>query len=211
MAFTPTSVQDSIGREYVYHLHASRVSFSASLRLISRFLPRIFGKPSKEQSPLVHSYHLKSQKVMQMKSQLPQYTYESLKPGEIRLLKPANPDDGLSWTIEIASIDAASLEFDALSYTWGSQSQTFPIACNGLAMRVHHNLHTTLPYLARRSGNWATRPIWVDAVCINQADNDEKQVQIRLMNTLYRRAKKVWVWLGCASLRCRHISHAPLR
>jgi len=83
---------------------------------------------------------------MQLKSQLPQYTYESLKPSEIRLLKPANPDNGLSWTIEIASIDAAYLEFDALSYTWGSKSQTIPIACNGLAMRVHHNFQGCIPH-----------------------------------------------------------------
>jgi hypothetical protein len=33
-------------------------------------------------------------------------------------------------------------------------------------------------------------------VCINQADQEEKMVQIREMNRVYRQAKKVWVWLG---------------
>jgi hypothetical protein len=41
-------------------------------------------------------------------------------------------------------------------------------------------------------------PIWIDAVCINQGDQEEKMVQIRLMNQVYRRARKVWVWLGLA-------------
>lgn len=44
------------------------------------------------------------------------------------------------------------------------------------------------------------RPIWVDAVCINHKDKDEKRGQIQLMNMLYRRVKYIWVWLDLAPL-----------
>lgn len=66
-------------------------------------------------------------------------------------------------------------------------------------MNVHLNLHSALPFLARRAGNVVPPPIWVDAVCINQNDEEEKVVQIRMMNRIYRRAQSVWVWLGCVA------------
>jgi hypothetical protein len=130
---------------------------------------------------------------------LPAYTYTALNCGEIRLLKPADTCSGHAWNMEIISLDAAELEFDALSYTWGSQNETYPIVCNNHSMRVHHNLFSALPFLAQRTGAAPSRSIWVDAVCINQADEEEKDIQIQLMNTLYRRAKQVWVWLGCGT------------
>jgi hypothetical protein len=132
-------------------------------------------------------------------SEVPAFEYTALKLGEIRLLRPASDQDGYSWSLETVRLEAAELEFDALSYTWGSQMKTYPIVCNSRSMRVHHNLYSALPYLARRTGVIVTRPIWVDAVCINQSDEDEKRIQIQLMSTLYRKAKQVWVWLGCGT------------
>lgn len=39
---------------------------------------------------------------------------------------------------------------------------------------------------------------WIDAICINQEDNDEKAIHTRKMNIVYRSAKLVFVWLGKA-------------
>ena len=56
-----------------------------------------------------------------------------------------------------------------------------------------------LPFLANRHGKeLSEQPIWIDAVCINQAEDDEKFFQINLVNQIYKRARKVWVWLGLA-------------
>jgi hypothetical protein len=137
---------------------------------------------------------------MAVESHCPPFTYTGLRPGEIRLLRPDNHDEIPAWVLETVSLDSATLDFDALSYTWGSQNKTYPITCNGQSMRVHHNLYSALPFLARRMGELTHRPIWVDAVCIDQKNDDEKRVQIQLMNILYGRAKRVWVWLSCASL-----------
>ncbi|KAG9790969.1 hypothetical protein KCU88_g1141, partial [Aureobasidium melanogenum] len=38
--------------------------------------------------------------------------------------------------------------------------------------------------------------LWVDAVCINQADADEKSIQVRRISEIYRDAAAVIVWLG---------------
>jgi hypothetical protein len=38
--------------------------------------------------------------------------------------------------------------------------------------------------------------IWVDAICIDQAENDERSGQILRMRDIYTRVSKVTVWLG---------------
>jgi hypothetical protein len=40
------------------------------------------------------------------------------------------------------------------------------------------------------------RRLWVDAICINQKDNDEKGPQVALMAQVFRNAECVLVWLG---------------
>jgi hypothetical protein len=39
-------------------------------------------------------------------------------------------------------------------------------------------------------------PIWIDAICINQNDADEKAVQVPLMSVSTRMACEVVVWIG---------------
>ncbi|KAK4133862.1 hypothetical protein BT67DRAFT_32895 [Trichocladium antarcticum] len=41
-----------------------------------------------------------------------------------------------------------------------------------------------------------SRPLWIDALCINQADEDEKRMQIQRMDWVYANASLVIVWLG---------------
>lgn len=134
--------------------------------------------------------------------ELPLFSYTPLAPGEIRLLvpDPSRADDGLFWKLRVTALNS-DLVYETLSYAWGSQVHTYPISCNGHQLRVHHNLYKALPYLARRHDRTviSTLPIWIDAVCINQGDEDEKFVQINIMNQIYKRAKKVWAWISLAA------------
>jgi hypothetical protein len=41
-----------------------------------------------------------------------------------------------------------------------------------------------------------TRLIWIDAICINQKDVQERNHQVRIMSTIYKCAESVRVWLG---------------
>jgi hypothetical protein len=129
---------------------------------------------------------------------LPTFTYTPLLANEIRLLTPVIEDDNIAWTLSTVQLDSQDLKFETLSYVWGSQDESFPIVCNEKLFWVHHNLHTALPYLARRANVNEILPIWIDAICINQNDDEEKIVQIRSMHQIYRRAFRMWIWLGIA-------------
>ncbi|KAI1756503.1 heterokaryon incompatibility protein-domain-containing protein [Xylaria castorea] len=128
------------------------------------------------------------------------FTYEALSPGQIRLLYSAVHEDMLVWTLKAVQLhnegSQAPIAFDALSYTWGDQSHTFPFICNDQELRIHRNLRDALPYLARRQ---SSLPIWVDAVCIDQLNHTEKFAQIRMMHSIYRQATQIWAWLGCGT------------
>ncbi|KAF5716656.1 hypothetical protein FGLOB1_2462 [Fusarium globosum] len=60
-------------------------------------------------------------------------------------------------------------------------------------MSVRANLHAALLHL--RDG-FIERIIWIDAICINQEDNDEKGRQVQSMAEIYAKATRVIVWLG---------------
>lgn len=49
---------------------------------------------------------------------------------------------------------------------------------------------------AERSG-----PIWIDALCINQADDTERGHQVEMMGSVYKQAKPVLIWLGTPDVR----------
>lgn len=40
------------------------------------------------------------------------------------------------------------------------------------------------------------RVIWIDAICINQGDTEEKSRQVQVMSMVYAKAIRVVVWLG---------------
>jgi hypothetical protein len=139
----------------------------------------------------------------EQKLDLPPFVYDKLPVGTIRLLTPEpitnsrGHPTGHAWRLQHASLSDKEIQFDALSYVWGSQDEILPISLDDKCLRVHHNLYTALPYLATR-GKQGTcmRPIWIDAICINQEDEEEKSEQIASMHRIYRHAEKVWVWLG---------------
>ncbi|KAK0648395.1 heterokaryon incompatibility protein-domain-containing protein [Cercophora newfieldiana] len=60
-------------------------------------------------------------------------------------------------------------------------------------LEVTRNLEVALRYL-RHEKRAVT--LWIDALCINQADEEEKQVQIQRMDWVYANAAPILVWLG---------------
>ena len=97
------------------------------------------------------------------------------------------------------SIDHAP-PYEALSYHWGTGEASFKIKIytEGFpgAFRVRPNLHAALNQLRLPD---RPRRLWIDAICINQEDNDEKNSQVNLMAEVYSLATSVCVWLGEAS------------
>lgn len=83
--------------------------------------------------------------------------------------------------------------YDALSYTWGGEKKTKQIKCNSTDFPVTPNLCRALKRLRDPE---EPRLIWVDAICINQDDDDERGQQVRIMSDIYGAARKVIIWLG---------------
>ena len=91
--------------------------------------------------------------------------------------------------------------FAALSYVWGDKRNKVPLPCNdnGGSVQVTKNLFNALSYFAfdissayQRNGfQW----LWADAICINQADDKERESQVQLMRQIYEGAKQTLIWL----------------
>ena len=131
------------------------------------------------------------------------YWYSSLPPGHdsIRLLR-LMPNKDATAAIKCELFDY-SLEsgkgthlYEALSYVWGNPNKTVPIFIGQYRFKVTENLHMALLRLRNHS---IERIIWVDAVCINQADKQEKAHQIQYMGKIYGQANRVIIWLGEAA------------
>ncbi|KAK1751065.1 heterokaryon incompatibility protein-domain-containing protein [Echria macrotheca] len=140
------------------------------------------------------------------------YRYSPLPDGFIRLLR-VMPDRDSNAPIRCRIFEyplqgwtQATHLYEALSYVWGSPDNPKVIevqpedhslsAAAAHNLLVTENLHTALSNL--RDG-FLERIIWIDAICINQADDDEKGQQIQLMAKIYASANRVVVWLGEAA------------
>ncbi|KAK8108120.1 uncharacterized protein PG998_010133 [Apiospora kogelbergensis] len=84
-------------------------------------------------------------------------------------------------------------QFQALSYVWGSPLARRDIILDGVSVSVTENLYFALECLRQRS---CDRIMWIDAICINQSDLDERQNQVAQMDAIYKQATEVVVWLG---------------
>ncbi|GKT45351.1 heterokaryon incompatibility protein 6, OR allele [Colletotrichum spaethianum] len=84
--------------------------------------------------------------------------------------------------------------YEAISYVWGSEDKPKRITSPaGADIAITENLCHCL-----RRIRLADRPrlVWVDALCINQSDNKEKESQIMLMHDIYVSARRVLAYLG---------------
>ncbi|KAI8635167.1 heterokaryon incompatibility protein-domain-containing protein [Xylariaceae sp. FL1651] len=123
-----------------------------------------------------------------------QYSLLDESKDEIRLLELYSGDfnDDINCSIRHATL-ASTLEYTALSYTWGDPKIRKAISVDGQVLEVTVNLFDALRHLRDPQG---TQTLWVDAVCINQGDLDERSKQVLRMRDIYTFAKTVEVWLG---------------
>lgn len=127
------------------------------------------------------------------------YRYLPLDTGEIRCLRllPADSTNELYIEIKHCALHSSSTLYSALSYTWGDPEPLHQIRISGAAdaLRVRDNCWRFMKYWQERN-SIPTDWIWIDAICINQADDDEKSSQVRRMRDIFERAQQVLVWFG---------------
>ncbi|KAK3369305.1 heterokaryon incompatibility protein-domain-containing protein [Lasiosphaeria ovina] len=128
-----------------------------------------------------------------------EHHYSPLPDGYIRLLRlmpHGDRDAPIQFNLLDCPLPDSSQDtslYDALSYVWGSPEKTRFVYTDECRLAVTVQLHTALSYLRDRL---VERIIWIDAICINQEDNDEKGRQVQPMAKIYARASRVIVWLG---------------
>jgi hypothetical protein len=90
-------------------------------------------------------------------------------------------------------------QYEAISYVWGNSTTGGRILCDipsGGEMKEviitenGENILRQLQYPTK------SRALWIDAVCINQDDLEERKQQVQLMDRVYHQASAVLIWLG---------------
>lgn len=123
------------------------------------------------------------------------YEYRPLKKaGYIRVLEldPGRKGDIISF--ELYDVDLSkSPPFEALSYEWKEKSGTVPVQCGAERLLVTPNCKAALERIRHETN---TRSLWIDAVCINQEDKEERNQQVAAMTEIYGRATSVLMWIG---------------
>ncbi|GJD02526.1 ankyrin and HET domain-containing protein [Colletotrichum higginsianum] len=111
----------------------------------------------------------------------------------ILVLHAGDSSESLQGELELITIGTGRRKYEAVSYVWGSLSKTHEMICDGGPMSTTESLHGALKRLRFPH---KSRHLWIDQVCINQDDPEEKSSQIPLMDAMYRNATRVLVWLG---------------
>jgi hypothetical protein len=117
-------------------------------------------------------------------------------------------------TISIQSV--AALQYNALSYYWGSTLDLETVTVYRATSSSMHsgslkNVAASEPFCvpitktlagalrqfrASQQDSKGPLALWTDAICINQLDPDERGRQVAIMRKIYIAATSVWIWLG---------------
>ncbi|KAK3346001.1 heterokaryon incompatibility protein-domain-containing protein [Lasiosphaeria hispida] len=145
-------------------------------------------------------------------AQLPDYVYTPLGEKEIRILDlhPGKPGDELM--ISISSALLTEGQHVAVSYVWGSEERPHvvkvadaiivrkdgkeSIKCAEEAtsiLRVTENLKNLLVNIRDEEFYMS---LWIDAIAINQKDEQEKTAQVKMMGSIYVSAPQTILYIG---------------
>ncbi|KAF2994789.1 hypothetical protein E8E13_000719 [Curvularia kusanoi] len=90
--------------------------------------------------------------------------------------------------------------FYALSYCWGNEPILYEVAVHDGSswgyIHVRQNLHDFLQAARSWQHEWLQEWIWIDQICIDQSDPQERGHQVGLMGDLYSQAKATLIWPG---------------
>ncbi|KAK0631223.1 heterokaryon incompatibility protein-domain-containing protein [Immersiella caudata] len=130
-------------------------------------------------------------------------------------LLPSKDDDNnlpgdLRGRIAVMNLDDGR-DYNALSYCWGGSIEPSPYVRQGMVsivieeadgrtsqLLISPALATALRYL-REQEQGSQLPLFIDQICINQADDAERSQQVGLMGDIYRNCRCVVAWLDVAT------------
>jgi Heterokaryon incompatibility protein (HET) len=137
-------------------------------------------------------------------AQVQKYQYDLIPSGEytrMLILSRGKRNDPLEGNLELFEVDSplASKSYEALSYVWGPAPSngyrqiTLSTGKGSGSLQLTASLYAALKRLRYTNRE---RYLWADQICINQEDLAERSQQVQFMNTIYKHANHVLVWLG---------------
>lgn len=115
---------------------------------------------------------------------------------QITLLELHPHEDGnarIQCTTVVVSL-ANAPKYDTLSYVWGDPAHgTASITVNGQESHVTQNLHAALLRLRKQD---VSSVLWIDQLCIDQNNVEEKTRQVQLMREIYSNCSLCYLWMG---------------
>lgn len=125
----------------------------------------------------------------------PLYSLLDSQAAQIRILDllPGRWDEPLSGVLRVVSLNA-NPTYEAISYTWGLSTEHNTISISKTHdVPITDNLFRALKRLRQQLGK---RRLWIDALCIDQKNKQERAQQVSMMGAVYKQAKAVLLWLG---------------
>lgn len=149
-----------------------------------------------------------------------------------------SPFEPLVVSLHVVNLDD-QIPFDALSYTWGPPtwpakqqaakeiftrvSRCYPVYCGNSLFHVTRNLRDALVNLRKWKTSSQSKKsfesiihtsmavhTWIDELCIDQENIEERNQQVSLMGEIYSKASLVLGWLGEQDSRT-HIAFEMVR
>lgn len=113
-------------------------------------------------------------------------------------LEPGASYDELKCSFKLVQLghDEDVFPYEAVSYCWGPETPLTRVYIGKSYTMARPNLVSALTHLRYPD---RSRSLWVDALCINQENVDEKAVQVGQMARIYASATRVVSWLGPAA------------
>ncbi|KAF1840325.1 uncharacterized protein K460DRAFT_297130 [Cucurbitaria berberidis CBS 394.84] len=87
-------------------------------------------------------------------------------------------------------------EYEAVSYCWGDRRHMTFVWLNGVRKEISCDLDIALRALHRLPETRLGMNYWIDALCINQDDVEERNHQVKRIMHIYWAARAIVVWLG---------------
>lgn len=136
------------------------------------------------------------------------YRYKSLDPSkkEIRVLElqAGTGDEPIRCSMKLISL-LDEPYYETISYCWSQHPSLVGIFVDERSLLVPYSSAAVLCRL-RRSRDVKT--LWIDAVCIDQSNPDERGTQVAMMGDIYSISKRTWIELGDAD---RETARAGIR
>lgn len=117
---------------------------------------------------------------------------------QIRLLSVLPSPDGVQARYKLKTYILGGHKtphFYAVSYEWGPEHPLHEIIIDDRIFLIRSNLKDCLERLGSAYEGFL-RPVWIDAISIDQGNRRERNLQVQIMGDIYSSAKLVLAWFG---------------